>query len=1058
MKIVSISIERPVTVIMVTIALAIFGIVSFFRLQIDLLPDIAYPKITIETRYPDAAPQEVESLVTKPLEEAVGVISHVERITSWSRPGLSEVTLEFLWGTRMDLASLDVREKLDMVLLPDETEEPQILRYDPADEPIMRVGLAGTGDLLHLRTIADEQVKKDLEPVEGVAAVRVNGGLVEEIQVVVDEKRLAPLGLMINGVGEILFRNNIDFSGGSLYEGEARYLVRTLSEFRTVAEIGDIVVYEEAGRRVFMRDIAEVRRGHKDREVIFRIAGREAVELEIRKEGDANTVSVSRAVRKALERIGAGLPEGVKPTVVFDQSGFIERSVRDVISSAAIGGLIAIALLYFFLKDLRSTLLIAVSIPVSIVATIFIMYQLGITMNVMSLGGLALGIGMLVDNSIVVLESITRRRESGAGADAAFTGTSEVGRAVTASTLTTISVFLPISFIQGIAGQLFRDLALTVTSSLLVSLLASLTLLPTLARILLVEAKDDGPFEEDEPASLRSAPGRIAHFIFITIPVAILFLLRLLFREIARIGSWVTGLFTPIFDHALGALRRAHENLLDRTLRHKGTVILASLVLLALSLVIAGILGIELLPPLSQGEFSYEIELPEETAIDETGAILAALDNQILGSEGVAEIFAHAGGSFSSGFGRSSERENLAEIHVVIEDRTDRRLEHEVMDRIRSALDRIPGAQYKLKRPMAFSFRKPVEVEIYGHDLDTLVEASRNLASLMRGIEGLTNIKTSTELGNPEIQVRLDRVQLARLGLDLYETASSIRNMIKGDVVTEFSEGDREIDVRLRSDAPGRTSVPALEDLVLAEHDGIPVRLKSMGRVEHGYGPTGIQRIGQQRVAVIAADTQGIDLGGAVGAIRGIIAGMALPPELTVEITGQHREMAASFTSLALVIGLAVFLVYFVMASQFESLVVPFVILLTVPLGLVGVIWALFVTGFTVSVVVLIGVIMLAGIVVNNAIILIDRAIQLGGEGMGRIDAIREASIIRFRPILMTAATTILAMLPIALSRGEGAEIRSPMAVAVIGGLLASTPLTLFIIPAVYALIRGKGK
>ncbi|HEY0590999.1 MAG TPA: efflux RND transporter permease subunit, partial [Thermoanaerobaculia bacterium] len=482
MSLVEFSLKRRVTVSMIAVALVIFGIVAFTRLPMNLLPEISYPSITVETRFPGAAPNEVEALVTRRIEEVVGIVSGVQRMTSASRPGLSQVTLEFDWGRNMDFAALDVRQKLDMLTLPRESDKPVILRFDPANDPFMRLYLTGGENLYQLRYVAEEVLKKDLESTDGVAAIKVNGGYEEEIEVRVDEGKLAVLGIPIAEVNQKLQRENVNQAGGSLYEKEARYLVRSRNEFEGLKDIMDTVLVTRDGRNILMADVASIVRGHKKRDVITRFGGDEAVELALYKEGDANIVSVARSVQGRLERVKKELPQGIALVAGADQSRFIQASVDEVLSNAIVGGIIAIVVLLFFLKDLRSTIIIGVSIPISIIATFFLMYRTGTTLNIMSLGGLALGVGMLVDNAIVVLEAIFKHREKGEGAlESARRGATEVGMAVIASTLTTVAVFLPVVFLEGIAAQLFKDQALTVSFSLMASLAVALTLIPMLA-------------------------------------------------------------------------------------------------------------------------------------------------------------------------------------------------------------------------------------------------------------------------------------------------------------------------------------------------------------------------------------------------------------------------------------------------------------------------------------------------------------------------------------------------------------------------------------------------
>ena len=557
------AIQRPVTVSMFAVATVLFGLVSLDRLALKLLPDISYPTLTIQTDYEDAAPEEIESLITRPIEEAVGVVSGLTRLTSVSRSGQSEVIVEFDWDTNMDLASLEVREKLDLIRLPRDSGKPVILRFDPSNDPIMRLQLYGDLSMSRLRDLADRELKKVLQSASGVAATRVIGGLEEQIRVEIDEKRLAELGLPITEVTRVLTQENLNQAAGSLYDLEANYLVRMLNRFRSVDEIKDLVIRNQAGRQIVLGDLAQVWRGSKEREIITRINGKQSVEIAIYKEGDANTVRVAEAVKARLGTVEGSLldPQGIQYQVVFNQADFIESAVRNMLSAAALGGLLAILVLFVFLRDLRSTVAIAFSIPLSILATFALMYQTDVTLNIMSLGGIALGVGMLVDNSIVVLEAVHRHRRAGTQlAVAVFRGAREVGMAVTASTLTTVAVFLPLVFVEGIAGQLFRDQALTITYSLLASLVVALTFLPMFLALSLQAAPSAGRPEgaREEGARLEktgpiSAPGptarqslqSLAHFIFVTVATTVVADVR---RALFSLGSWILRMLEPFLD------------------------------------------------------------------------------------------------------------------------------------------------------------------------------------------------------------------------------------------------------------------------------------------------------------------------------------------------------------------------------------------------------------------------------------------------------------------------------------------------------------------------------
>ncbi len=1056
MGVIEFSLKRRVTVSMIAVALIVFGVVAFTRLPINLLPDISYPSLTVETRFPGAAPAEVESLVSRQIEEAVGVVAGVQRMTSVSRPGLSQVTLEFGWGRNMDFASIDVREKLDLVVLPKEAEKPVVLRFDPANDPVVRLYMTGGENLTQLRYVAEEVLKKDLESTEGVAAIKVNGGYEEEIQVQVDEGKLALLGVSIEDVNQKLLRENINQAGGSLYEQEARYLVRSRNEFRNLDDIMQTVLVSKDGRNVTMADVATVVRGHKQREVITRFGGDEAVEMALYKEGDANTVSVAKAIFARLDRVKKELPAGISVVTGVDQSRFIQASIQEVISNALIGGLIAVIILMFFLKDIVSTLIIGVSIPISVIATFFLMYQTGTTLNVMSLGGLALGVGMLVDNAIVVLESIYKRKERGdSGIAAALGGASEVGRAVIASTLTTVAVFVPVVFVEGVAAQLFRDQALTVSFSLLASLAVSLTLIPMMGAIFL----NRGSSSTGVPAVPAAPTGRMRRAARATLVGGPSFLLRWSRIALSRIWAGLSFCARPLarlFDGVLGTGLGAYPGLLGWCLRSRAVVLSVALLAFAGSLVVLRGLGLDLIPSFTQGEFSFQIELPEGTPLESTDRFVQGVQSVLKDVPDVDAYSSIVGGAGLSLTRTGTEGENVARLQVRMKPGSGARREEAVIALLRSRLDGMPQARFKFERPSYFTFRTPIEVEIYGDDLEALQASAELVKKRISEVPGLVDVKSSAEVGNPELQIAFHRDQLTRLGLDLSQVAGTVRNKVQGEVATRFLEGDREIDIKVRSVEVGQASVGDVEDMIVAQRDGVPIYLKSVADVKLEEGPSEIRRIGQKRAAVISGNLSGRDMGAVASDIRQRLRDIPLSAGVTATLSGQEEELQRSFNSLYLAMGLAIFLVYLVMASQFESILQPFIVMFTVPLGAIGAIAALALTGSSVNVVALIGAVMLAGIVVNNAIVLIDAINQHREKGLARHEAILQAGLDRMRPILMTSSTTILGLLPMALGLGEGAELRSPLAITVIGGLTVATALTLFVIPVVYTLLDRK--
>jgi len=1103
MNVSQIAIRRPVTVGMSCVAVVLFGLVSLDRLPLNLLPDISYPSLTIQTDYEDAAPEEIESLITRPIEEAVGVASGLSRISSVSRPGRSEVFLEFAWGENMDLAAMDVREKLDLIEMPRDVDKPVLLRFDPTYDPILRMQLSANVSLSQLRTIAEDDIKKGLEAVAGVAAVKVSGGREEQIRIELDEKRLAELGIPITEVTNVLRQENLNQASGSLYDLDASYLVRMLNEFRTIEEIRRIVLRNQQGKPILLGDVAEVWRGVKDRGVITRYNGEESVELAIYKEGDANTVTVARAVQSRLDALKKDktFPKDVETTIVFNQADFISASVDNVLSAAQMGGLLAVVILFIFLRDARSTFIIGLSIPLSVMATFALMFQTDVSLNIMSLGGLALGVGMLVDNSIVVLEAVDRyRKQGGRIEDQVARGAQEVGGAVTASTMTTIAVFLPLVFVEGIAGQLFRDQALTITFSLLASLAVAMTFIPM---ALTLKAGPPPPSGRPDASRAARTPGLIAggvsgvqrllHFVFVAVPKTVLGDLRRLIAFLAGVLMTILGPLLDAFDRVFAGVTDRYPRLLTWSLDNKaivGTVTLASVTLAAM---LAAGLGGELIPSLSQGEFSFEIKLPEGSTLERTDGVVSQIEAKARRLDGVGQVFSSVGGSQENQFSERTLEENFGRLYVVMADKRNHELEEAAVEGVRAELAAFPEATYAFSRPTLFSFKTPIEVEIFAFDLDEQRQAAERVAQRLGSIEGLSDIRTTTQLGNPEVQIRFDRERLARLGLEENRVAQLLRNKIRGDVASRYRDGDRQIDILVRASESDRDGLADIADLIVnsprseRENEGlgneqeqadqanrnpfgganrnqrnaataVPIRLGQVADIQVARGPSEIRRVRSQRAAVVSANLSGRDLSSVSDEIRDALVEIRgeLPVNATVGLSGQNEELETSYRSLLFALGLAVFLVYLVMASQFESLTHPFVILFTVPLGLVGVVFALALTGVGVSVVVLLGVIILAGIVVNNAIVLIDYANQLRREGYSKRDAIVTAGQVRLRPILMTTLTTVLGLLPMALGWGEGAEIRAPMAIAVMGGLIFSTALTLVLIPAAYELVDNK--
>ena len=1055
MRLVDTAVERRVTVLMFTVAILLFGLVSLSRLKVNLLPDLSYPTLTVRTELEGAAPLELESLITRPIEESVGIIRNVRSVRSVSRAGQSDVVLEFLWGTNMDYASIEVREKLDLLQLPLEAERPVLLRFDPSSEPILRLALLDTTDtssgvaesesrLKELRRFAEDRLKNDLEGIEGSAAVKVSGGYEDEIQVLVDQQKLAQLGLSIETVAARLRAENVNLSGGRLEQGSERFLVRTLNEFTSVNEMADAVIATFDGQPGYLKDVARVERGYRDREAITRVDGREAIELSIYKEGDANTVQVAADLRAARDRLAESLPDGAELRLVYDQSRFISAAINDVRSAAMIGGLLAILVLYFFLRDARATFVIGVAIPVSVVGTFMLMYSADVTLNIMSLGGIALAVGMLVDNAVVVLENIVRKRELGLDRSAAArSGTSEVAGAVTASTLTTIAVFFPMVFVSGVAGQLFRDQALTVTFALLFSLVLALTLVPMLA------AAGNHAIDQD---STTVFPGSR----FTRAVATVLRLLRRVARGLTAVISMVLRPGIWVTQTSYNALARFYAPALSWALDHRAVVLVTALAAFAAALALIPRLGTELIPQLSQGELIADLRLAPGTPLAQTDAAMQAASRAALELDSVALAYSVAGTGNRLDANPVDAGENSGKLSITLTRGAGTETEEAVLSALRDDLARVPGVEYQFSRPSLFNVATPIEVMVTGYELEELRLVAEAVRARMAASPRFRDIETTVENGNPEIQIVFDQERAARLGLVVRDVADRVVASVRGEVATRYTMRDKKIDVLVRSVDTRAASLEDVRNLIVNPASARPIPLSAVADVTLSTGPAEIRRANQERVAIVSAGLGAGDLGSAVAELDTLLDPIALPAGVTINVSGQSTEMSDSFQSLQFALLLAVFLVYLVMASEFESFLHPFVILLTVPLGLTGAVLALWVTGTTVNVVALIGVVMLAGIVVNNAIVLIDSVNQLRAGGEDKRAAIEAAARSRLRPILITTLTTILGLAPMALGFGEGAEIRAPMAITVIGGLTASTLLTLIVIPVVYDLLDRK--
>ncbi|HUP90992.1 MAG TPA: efflux RND transporter permease subunit, partial [Solimonas sp.] len=915
-----------------------------------------------------AAPTEVETLLSKPIEEALGIIKGVRQVRSISQAGRSDVTLEFNWGTTMDFAVLDVREKLDALVLPKEAVRPIVLRFDPSQDPIVRLGLAlrcaseargndkrpamdgraganeasegrardgentsgctlaaSESDLKRLRRIAEQQVQKMMEGVQGVAAVKISGGLEDEVQVLVDLSKLKQLNLNLEQVAERLKVENANVSGGRVDEGTQSYLVRTLNQFKNLDEIRDTIVSTRSdasasGRPIYVKDVAEVRPGHKEREAIIRIDGEEAVEIALYKEGDGNAVTVAEAALKRAELIRKALPPDLSLVTLYDQSVFIKQAISEVMHAAIEGGILAVLVLYLFLRNAWITFVVALAIPISVVATFNVMYGTGVSLNIMSLGGIALAIGLLVDDAIVVLENITRKHEQGLPlGQATVVGASEVIAAVTASTLTTIAVFFPMVFVQGIAGQLFSDQALVVTGSLLFSLIVSFTVTPMLvsreARLKAVPA-----------ATPARTGGNVVQRGFSKARYGIFewaapWLIRPIVWIVGAIGYGLGFVMRPLaaqWQRGYQGLERRYVPALQWSLRHRGLVLGAAATMFGLSLLLLTRIGVELLPPFNQGEFRTEVTLAPGMPLERTDATLTQLSQAVRGNPALAANYGVAGTGNRLDASADTGGENYGVLNLALKPEAYEQ-EGELMQSLRDRLDGLPGVTYRFSRPTLFTLKTPLEVEISGYDLDGIARVAESVRSRMLASDRFTEVETTQKPGHPELQIVFDQERSAALSLNTAELASRVARAVQGSVATRYRLEDREIDVLVRGTAADRDSVEAVRNLVINPDSPRPVTLSSVAQVTQRSGPSEIRRADQQRVTVISANLTHGDLGEAVTELQGMLQQTALPPGVAAEVAGQSQEMEVSFRSLQLALALAIFLVYLVMASEFES-------------------------------------------------------------------------------------------------------------------------------------------
>jgi HAE1 family hydrophobic/amphiphilic exporter-1 len=994
---------------MVFLIIIVLGIMGFRFLAVDLLPPIEYPLLSVWTIYPNVGPEEIETIITDQVENAVASVPNIEEVRSSSEEGRSRVTLEFAQGTNIDEAANDVRSALDRIRdeFPPEVEQPRLWKFDPDNFPVVILGAKSPHSMEELTRILEREISQRFEQIEGVGSVDVWGGIYREIQIRLKRDRLASSMLSAADVRRALQRENVTLPGGDMREGVNDMYVRTMGEFQSLDQIASTIITIVDGKPIRVRDVAEVMDGYEDIDRIVQIDGQPMVRMGVRKQSGANTVAVADQARAMMEKIN-GERDDLELLMVIDQSDFILNSIRNVQQSAVWGGLLAIFILYIFLRNGSTTFIIALSIPISIIATFGLLYFSHLTLNQMSFGGLALGIGMIVDNAIVVLENIVRIREGGRDlTESALTGTRQVTGAVIASTLTTVVIFIPVVFMQTISAMLFRELALVVVFALLCSLLVALTLVPMLSsRYLTVKMKTETPEKKS-----------------------------------SKFWGWFS------------AVEAVHSRLLRLALKHKLLVIGATGGLLVITAFLVPLIPVELAPQTDADEIDIDLEMAQGTNIAVVNEFLKELDAIVQQAAPMDQV-RHITTEIHPG---------NASVEIALKSADERTISSfAVADHIRRETQgKVPGAEIRveaqsglwmLRRLFGSGGAEAVQVELRGYDLALADQLANDIKNIIQSVPNVADVRVSRREGRPEQNLIIDREKIANLGLSVNEIAEVIQTNVGGSRAGLFREKGEEYPITVRLQPKDRLSTTDLSNIAIKTGTGQILPVSSVVRSERRRSPTQIDRINGQRVTYITANLEsGAALGDVVQKLQKRFRSFALPEGFSIVFGGEYEEQQKAQRDFILSIIMAIFLTYMVMAAQFERFLDPLIVMATVPLAFIGVIPTLLITGTSLNMQSLMGAVMLIGIVVNNAIVLVDYINLLRREqNMDIRQAVTTAGRLRLRPILMTASTTILGMLPLSFGTGSGGEIQAALARSVIGGLTASTLITLVLIPVVY--------
>ena len=1065
------AVNRPITFIMISIILIGFGLYGLNNLRLNLYPDVSFPTITVYSTYDGVAPEDIETLITRQIEEQVGSISGVRRVRSLSSQGASVVKLNFNWGTDLFIAETEVRKRLDMIRrgLPDDVDQPIVFSYDPNDEPVLVLALtSSTRSPRELRTLATRQIEQRIERIEGIASAETAGGFDRQINVRLSNAQMRTYNLDIAAISNRLSQENVQVPAGELTEGETVFSLRTIGDFRNIEQIrNSIVSVTEDGNPVYLKDVALVEDGIAQPIGNVRVQGNDGVIMNIYKTSDSNIVSAAGGVVDALDNIRTVLPSDVSLEVLTNRADFISLSINNLVMTGLQAIVLVIIMLLLFLRSARSALIVAITIPISIIATFSIMDFSDVSLNIISLSGLTLAVGLVVDNAVVVLENIFRFKEDGKnGKDSSMMGAQEVAAPVVVSTLTTLVVFLPILFVPGIAGLLFRDMALTISFALIVSVLVAITLIPVLSSRLfkseLITTDKKDPAKNLMNKLLVWRRQNLFTRIF-SLP---LFLLYFLIWPFLKIWAFImTNLkrtfadsFSPWLGKQFDRLENSYKKALDRALLRSKWVIMGAFGLLFASLPIFYLLGGEFFPQVDENFIILDVQREPGVSLLELERTIIQVENIVRETVPEVRLIVSDYGDKTGIEGADNPGGNQGRVRVELVPISERsRSQLAITNALLLDLQAVPGANIKevQEDPLSPDGETGLIVQIYGFDQEMKRSLAESVMQSIQGIDGIVSVFSSADQGRPELRVEMDRERIARVGLSTSQVASALSNSVQGSVATTFVDQGIEFEVLVEVDPIDRSQSTSLQDLQIRTPSGEWMPLNNLATIERYLGPSNILRVNQERMVEVEADLGDLDLKTATDLVNEVLAGMQWPEGYRYELGGSAEEQQESFRFLLIAFLIAGILTYMVMASQFESLVEPLIIIVTIPLALTGVLLMLWATSTAVSVTAMVGLVLLTGIVVNNGIVMIDYIKILQSRGQERHAAIVNGAGRRLRPILMTAFTTILAMVPLALQIGAGAETWSPMARAVIGGLFMSTFLMLFAVPCMYYVINS---